>query len=237
MGSRKSTDGAWLHDGDVSFTFRYRRRLSAAARSPAGRVAYAEPVAAVARCRPQAAPAAVAPGAVGRWRSSTAPAHASPRPRGERPPEVSLVSTDTSVPLPRMSGLGPSESALLETILKEAPVGFAFFDTSARFQRVNPTLARLYGRAEEECIGRLPHDVLGEAAAEAHVAAVDRVLAGEPVVYGDQFPPFGPAGAQAARWAPSWFPTHGEGGDVDGVALIAVDLSDRLRAEGELRRS
>ncbi|WP_344091468.1 PAS domain-containing protein, partial [Nocardiopsis composta] len=57
-----------------------------------------------------------------------------------------------------MSGLGPSESALLETILKEAPVGFAFFDTSARFQRVNPTLARLYGRAEEECIGRLPHD-------------------------------------------------------------------------------
>src|SRR5690606_7242562 len=149
----------------------------------------------------------------------------------------SLVSTDTSVPLPRMSGLGPSESALLETILKEAPVGFAFFDTSARFQRVNPTLARLYGRAEEECIGRLPHDVLGEAAAEAHVAAVDRVLAGEPVVYGDQFPPFGPAGAQAARWAPSWFPTHGEGGEVDGVALIAVDLSDRLRAEGELRRS
>jgi len=136
-----------------------------------------------------------------------------------------------------MSGLGPSESALLETILKEAPVGFAFFDTSARFQRVNPTLARLYGRAEEECIGRLPHDVLGEAAAEAHVAAVDRVLAGEPVVYGDQFPPFGPAGAQAARWAPSWFPTHGEGGEVDGVALIAVDLSDRLRAEGELRRS
>ena len=36
------------------------------------------------------------------------------------------MSTDTSVPQPRMSGMDVSDSALLATLLREAPIGFAF---------------------------------------------------------------------------------------------------------------
>jgi hypothetical protein len=39
-----------------------------------------------------------------------------------------------------------SDSALLATLLREAPIGFAFFGTDLCFRRVNRSLARLYGR-------------------------------------------------------------------------------------------
>ena len=42
------------------------------------------------------------------------------------------MSTDTSVPGPRVSGLAASDSALFATLIKEAPMGFAFFDTGLR---------------------------------------------------------------------------------------------------------
>ena len=38
-----------------------------------------------------------------------------------------MMSTETSVPQPRMAGLDVSDSALLATLLREAPIGFAFF--------------------------------------------------------------------------------------------------------------
>lgn len=142
------------------------------------------------------------------------------------------MSTETSVPLPRMS---PSDSDLLATILAEAPFGFALFDTASRFRRVNPALARVYGRSEEECAGRVPSEVLADSAvADAHEAAIARVLSGEPVVAGGALPAPS-AGGSTARWALSWFPAFGDGGAVQGVALIAVDLSDRLRAEDRYR--
>jgi hypothetical protein len=38
-----------------------------------------------------------------------------------------------------------SDSALLATLLSEAPIGFAFLGADIRFRRVNQTLAGLYG--------------------------------------------------------------------------------------------
>ncbi|WP_181874245.1 SpoIIE family protein phosphatase [Marinitenerispora sediminis] len=149
------------------------------------------------------------------------------------------MSTETSVPFPRVSGLGPADSALLETLLKEAPIGFAFFDTEARFQRVNRTLSTIYGRGEADCEGRTPSDVLGPADAAAHEAAIAAVLSGEPVVTGEHHLAAACQGGSATdpNWAMSWFPTHGVDGAVNGVAHIAVDLSDRHKVEVALRRS
>src|ERR1700722_12886954 len=53
------------------------------------------------------------------------------------------MSTDTSVPQPRVSGLDVSDSALLATLLREAPIGFASFCPDLRVRRINQTLARL----------------------------------------------------------------------------------------------
>jgi PAS domain S-box-containing protein len=229
------------------------------------------------------------------------------------------MSTGTSVPKPRVSGLDVSDSALLATLLSEAPIGFAFFGTDLRLRRVNQTLARLADADPADHIGKLPAQVwpgyLGARAESAirHVLDDDQPLfeadqqIAVPVGHqqtaprqagqedagdhqpGGSAPGLGTgqagdagqagaeragaerAGAERARagragaeraatgqagdgphqagagphqadrqfrhWAFSWFPSHDGDGEISGVALIAVDITDRRRSEEALRRS
>ena len=145
------------------------------------------------------------------------------------------LSTGTSVPKPRVSGMDVSDSALLATLLSEAPIGFAFVGADLRFRRVNQTLASLYGTDAGNYIGRLPSQVWPEdlgtraEAAARHVLEADEPVheADEPVV----------AGEQARHWALSWIPSHDPDGDITGAVLIAVDITDRRNSEEALRRS
>ncbi|TDQ48220.1 SpoIIE family protein phosphatase [Actinorugispora endophytica] len=149
------------------------------------------------------------------------------------------MSTETSVPFPRVAPMNPVDAALLETLLKEAPIGFAFFTPDLCFQRVNRTLATIYARSAVDCHGRTPSEVLDPSDAAAHESALSAVLAGEPVVYSDHHliggTPHQPDDDR--HWAMSWFPAYGIEGDITGAALIAVDISERHKAELTLRRS
>ena len=204
------------------------------------------------------------------------------------------MSTDTSVPQPRVSGLDVSDSALLATLLREAPIGFAFFGTDLRFRRINRSLARLHGRSGSDHLGLLPSQVWPDSLASRAEAAIRHVLdddqplyepdqcivaapaqgsaravpggspagagpsavargtygqgdAGEPsgagmtpgggpAVAGD--PPGDHTGEAAGRhWAFSWFPCHDPEGEISGVALIAVDVTERRNSEEAVRRS
>src|SRR6266542_3495375 len=178
------------------------------------------------------------------------------------------MSTGTSVPRPRVSGMDVSDSALLATLLREAPIGFAFFGADLCFRRVNQTLARWHGADQAEHIGRLPSQVWPEQLADRAESAIRHVLAeDQPLFESDQpitfpvTPPGAPAATpavaiheapQAARarrdrtdaaaqqirhWAFSWFPSHDPDGDITGVALIAVDITDRQNSEEAVRRS
>ncbi|HEV2378102.1 MAG TPA: SpoIIE family protein phosphatase, partial [Streptosporangiaceae bacterium] len=165
---------------------------------------------------------------------------------------------DTSVPQPRMSGMDVSDSALLATLLREAPMGFAFFGTDLRFRRVNRSLARLCGHRSEDYLGLLPSQVWPEPLGLRAEAAIRSVLAGDRPLYepdqpvglpadgsytadreapdatpdGGQVPPGHPQ-----HWAFSWFPSHDQDGGISGVALIAVDVTDRRNSEEAVRRS
>ncbi len=55
-----------------------------------------------------------------------------------------VASADASVPQPRLSELDTADAALLETLLREAPIGFALFGPDLCFRRVNHTLARMH---------------------------------------------------------------------------------------------
>jgi PAS domain S-box-containing protein len=174
------------------------------------------------------------------------------------------MSTDTSVPQPRVSGLGASDSALLDTLLREAPIGFALFGTDLRFRRVNRTLARLHGVSPEDYLGRLPGEVWPAQLAARAEAALRHVLAeDQPVLEADQpVPEAGPPHAErrgpvvagqtpvvpAARggggspgrerhWAFSWFPCHDSEASIIGVVLIAADITDRQHSAEAVRRS
>ncbi|KAB2346423.1 SpoIIE family protein phosphatase [Actinomadura rudentiformis] len=92
------------------------------------------------------------------------------------------MSTDTSVPRPRISGvegkpMDASDSALYVTLMKEAPAGFAFFDTGHGCRRVNDALARMLGVAAGDLQDRRPAEVLPEELATAFEAALRKVLA------------------------------------------------------------
>jgi PAS domain S-box-containing protein len=185
-----------------------------------------------------------------------------------------LMSTDTSVPQPRTSGLDVSDSALLATLLREAPIGFAFFGTDLRFRRINRSLARLHGRNGSDYLGLLPSQVWPDPLATKAEAAIRHVLTDDQPLFepdqsitglpGQAGP--GPAGTgtagngaraagekdedspeqhqdrtgpggQERHWAFSWFPSHDPDGDISGVALIAVDVTERRNAEEAVRRS
>jgi PAS domain S-box-containing protein len=163
--------------------------------------------------------------------------------------EVLAVSTDMSVPRPRAPGLDVYDSALLNTLLREAPIGFAFFGPDRRFRRVNQVLAGLAGIDPDGHVGRTPAEIWpAELAAQAE-AALDGVLAGglplttgqpgdaaeagAPAAAGTVGEAVGPAG----HWSFSWYPAADPGGDAAGVAVIAVDHAPRRGAAQSLRRS
>ena len=162
------------------------------------------------------------------------------------------MSTDTSVPQPRVSGLDVSDSALLATLLREAPIGFAFFGPDLRVRRINHTLARLDGLDLEGHLGLLPSQVWPGTLASRVESAVRHVLAeGQPLYESNQ--PVSEAGSAVAeppspgegapdqdedrQWAFSWFPSHDPDGNIAGVALIAVDVTDRANSAEAVRRS
>src|ERR1700734_3496952 len=97
------------------------------------------------------------------------------------------MSTDTSAPQPQMSGLDISDSALLGTLLREAPIGFAFFGPDLRFRRINETLAGLDGLDLEAHVGLLPSQVWSGSLATRAESAVRHVLAdGQPLYESNQ---------------------------------------------------
>jgi PAS domain S-box-containing protein len=139
------------------------------------------------------------------------------------------------VPKPRVSSMDVSDSALLTTLLSEAPIGFAFVGGDLRFRRVNQALARMHGRDQSDYIGRLPSQVWpGELGSLAEAAARRVLAADQPVFEADQAVA---AGNEVRHWSFSWFPSHDPEGEITGVVLIAADITDRRSSEEAVRRS
>jgi len=133
-------------------------------------------------------------------------------------PAVSTeVSTDTSVPQPRLSGLDTADAALLDTLLREAPIGFALLGPDLCFRRVNDTLARLHGHDPEDHIGRMPSDVWPAGFAAQAESSGRRVLAEDQPVFGaQQFV------VPAARVPGQAVPASGEAAPAPGEAATAA---------------
>jgi PAS domain S-box-containing protein len=166
---------------------------------------------------------------------------------------VLAVSTGTSVPRPRVSGLDVSDSAVLSTLLTEAPIGFAFIGPDLRFRRINQTMADLAGSPGANCIGSTTAQIWPADLAETAAAAMRRVRAGDKPMPstehaigarpgpgangGHDLQGAGGRASLTRQWSFSWFPSHDSDGDVSGVAVIAVDVTDQHQAAEALRRS
>jgi PAS domain S-box-containing protein len=121
--------------------------------------------------------------------------------------------------------------AVFDQLFVGTPVGLAVVDTAHRYVRVNPALARMNGRAEEDHLGRSVAEVLGDAAPRVS-EAIDQVLAtGEPV-----------EGVEMAMYdghhvLVAYTPLTHEDGTPAGVIALVQDVSHRKRAELALGRA
>jgi len=137
-----------------------------------------------------------------------------------------------STPLLSPSSLSPTDAALLDTLVREAPLGFALYDADLRYRRINRVLAQANGLPIETHLGRRPSDVLGELGV-AIEAVLRRVLLDGASVHDDDFVATAADGTRT-RWQSQWFPVRARN-RVVGVAVFVSDVTGRRRMEDALR--
>src|SRR4051794_6374928 len=134
------------------------------------------------------------------------------------------------------SELASSDSALLETLILQAPVAFAFYGPDLRYRRINRMLADINGFSMEDHVGRRPAELLGDLG----VAVEERlrqVLDTGQVVIDDDITVVSPTTGEPRHYHSQWFPARDPDGAVLGVAVLVSDVTDRKRADAALRRS
>jgi two-component system, cell cycle sensor histidine kinase and response regulator CckA len=128
--------------------------------------------------------------------------------------------------------------ALLETLLKSAPVGFAFVDRDFRFVRINDALAEMNGLPLSEHLGRTVSEVVPQLWPRLKNLYQGVLRTGEAV---RDVEITGETGAQPGvqrHWVVSYYPVQVEdGGRVIGVGVVAADVTESVRLESHLRQS
>jgi len=135
------------------------------------------------------------------------------------------------------TGLESSDTALLETLVLEAPIAFAFYDTELRYRRINRLLADVNGLPMADHIGRRPRELLPAGLGEAVEARLREVLTTGRVVADDNFTAPLPATGELRHYESKWFPGRAADGVVIGVAVLISDVTERRRSEVALRRA
>jgi PAS domain S-box-containing protein len=123
-------------------------------------------------------------------------------------------------------------TALFDVVGEGAPVGLAFVDTELRYVRINAALAKLNGRPVEAHLGRRIDEAVPELADQL-VPIYRQVLeTGEPVIERELSAEALGTG-NARHVLASWFPVR-VGGEIAGVGVVVIDITERKTAEMRL---
>ncbi|NML15670.1 PAS domain S-box protein [Azohydromonas caseinilytica] len=122
----------------------------------------------------------------------------------------------------------------LRLITDNVPALISYVDRDLRYRFVNRGYERWFGREREQLIGCSVAEVLGEAAWRSLGPRIARVLAGESVHFEGELDLKG-AGRRCVEV--SYVPHRGPDGRVEGMAVMAQDVSARRQAEQALRES
>jgi PAS domain S-box-containing protein len=146
--------------------------------------------------------------------------------------QIAVLGVDISLRKLAEQALKDSE-ARFRAIFATAQDTVFIKDRSLRYTQVNPAMARLYGQAAAEIVGKTDLDLVGAAEAERIWKQDRRVLGGE-VVKG--------AHTVSVQGVPIKFhyikaPLRDEAGEIVGICGIARDISDLRRAEEALEES
>jgi serine phosphatase RsbU (regulator of sigma subunit) len=126
-------------------------------------------------------------------------------------------------------------AALLDTLLQQAPVGFAFIDRDFRYSHVNTRLAETNGLPLAEHLGRTVHEVVPQLADQV-VAALRRVFDDGDSLTGIEISGETPARPGEPRvWEEGFYPVQVPGLGIIGAGVVVVEVTAQRRERAALR--
>lgn len=127
-------------------------------------------------------------------------------------------------------------NATLESLLANAPVGFAFFDRQHRYLRINETLARINGLPVDAHLGRTIAEVLPVNARSVD-PLIDQIFTTGQAVQNLEIIGETPAAPGITRhWLTGFYPVMA-GKDVISVGAVVIEISEQKQVAEELQRT
>ncbi|MCK9620432.1 MAG: PAS domain-containing protein [Methylobacter sp.] len=124
--------------------------------------------------------------------------------------------------------------AILDGMLAQAPVGFAYLDRELRYRLINDRLAEINGLPAVAHIGKRIHDIVPMLAPAAE-EIVNQILSTGAPVNNHELSGETPSAPGVIRyWNESWYPLHNNNGEVIGFGVIVEDITDRKQTEKDL---
>lgn len=128
--------------------------------------------------------------------------------------------------------------ALLDSMLANAPIGFAFFDRRLRFVRVNQFLARMNDLPVSRHLGRSVREIFKEPVGQTLEQSIQKVFERGQAVQDLELSVGSERGFGAERnWLANVYPVRTDAESVRWVGVILVETSERRRAEDALRKT
>lgn len=158
---------------------------------------------------------------------------ATPMPAAIRPvygsPASDLVSCMEPLPSQRL--------AQLQAIYDGSPVGLAYIDVDLRYVSINQRLAALSGLSIEAHFGRKLSEVVPPAIYSKLEPFLLRALNGEAITGLEISKPVPFGSAKLETHLVSYQPARDEAGEVIGISIAVVDITERKQMENALRES
>ena len=126
--------------------------------------------------------------------------------------------------------------ALLETLLANGSMGFAFVDLDLRYVRINEELARINGQSVDAHLGRTVEEVIGSEHWQSRRLIFEKALRGKATLDVTLTDKIFPETGVPRHVRASYLPVRVEG-VVVGVAASVQDITERWQSERALRIS
>ena len=121
----------------------------------------------------------------------------------------------------------------LRLLTDALPVLISYVDSNLCYRFNNIAYEQWFGHSREEVHGRHVRDVLGDKAYEKIRGYIEAALSGQEVTY-EEVVPYKDGGARVID--ATYIPHIGEQGKVKGFFVLVNDITERKRAEEELRK-
>ncbi len=126
------------------------------------------------------------------------------------------------------------QAQLLNTLLANAPIGFAFLNLELEFVVVNPVYANLGGLPLENYIGKKIYDLFPtyESQMKPHFEQVFET--GQPVINFEASGSLPNEQDKIRHWFTSYYPVKNQDNELSGIGMIIQEITEKREAEKEI---